>query len=90
MTLIALAGILLFVAAYAQWQTASFVRGESRALALRLLLVLLGTAVGIVAGRTWSGSSVEPGTMFLIGFGLVHVPAAAILFLKHHRGEGQS
>jgi hypothetical protein len=59
-------------------------------MALRLLLVGLGTAVGILAGRAWAGGSVAPGTMFLIGFGLVHVPAAAILFLKQQRGEGQS
>jgi hypothetical protein len=27
---------------------------------------------------------------FLAGFGMVHFPAALILFFKHYRGEGRS
>lgn len=90
MTLIVFAGLLLGIAAYAQWQLPHFVLQESRALAVRLLLVFLGVAVGITMGRTWPGPDAVPASLFFIGFGLVHVPAALILFLKRQRGEGRT
>lgn len=90
MTLIGFAGLLLGIAAYAQWQLPHFVLQESRALAVRLLLVFLGVAVGIMMGRTWPGPDAVPAPLFFIGFGLVHVPAALILFLKRQRGEGRT
>lgn len=90
MTLIASAGFLLAIAAYAQWQIPNFVAQESRSLALRLLLVFLGVAVGIMMGRTWPTPDPVPPAMFFIGFGLVHVPAALILFFKRQRGEGRT
>lgn len=90
MILIAIAVLLLVIAGYAQWQIEGFVLDEARALAIRMLLVLLGIAVGIVFARTSLGSDAAPAAVFFIGFGLVHVPAAAILFLKRQRGEGRT
>jgi hypothetical protein len=90
MLLIAIAVLLLVVAGYAQWQTENFVLDRARAMGIRMLLVLLGIAVGIVFARTTLGSDAEPAAVFFIGFGLVHLPAAAILFLKRQRGEGRT
>lgn len=90
MTLIAFAAVLVAIAAYAQWQIPHFVLQESRSLALRLLLVFLGVAVGVMMGRTWPGPGPVPPAMFFVGFGLVHVPAALILYLKRQRGEGRT
>ena len=90
MVMVFIAGVLLGIAAYAQWQIPDFVLEESNSLALRLLLVGLGVAVGFMLVRTWTGGSVPPAALFFAGFGLVHVPAALILFLKGRRGEGRS
>ncbi len=90
MLMVLLAGLLLGVAAYAQWQIPDFVLRESTSLALRLLLVGLGVAIGFTMVRTWTGGGVPQAAVFFTGFGLVHVPAALILFLKRRRGEGKS
>lgn len=91
MILIIIAAFLLAIAAYVQWQIENFVLEESRALAMRMVLVLLGIAVGIVFARASAAlATYTSAPIFFIGFGLVHVPAAAILFLKRQRGEGRT
>ena len=80
----------LFAAAYAQVTLRNFVADPRRLRGLRLLLLGLGIAIG------WLGASIgilqgaPPGALFFIGFGLVHVPAACVLFLKARRGERRS
>jgi putative effector of murein hydrolase LrgA (UPF0299 family) len=90
MTLIAFAVFLLGIAAYAQWRIADFVLDEAQALLLRMLLLFLGVAVGVMLARTWLQSAAAPAAIFFTGFGLVHLPAAIILFLKGQRGEGRT
>ena len=90
MIMIFIAGVLLGIAAYAQWQIPDFVLQESSSLALRFLLVGLGVAIGFMLVRTWTGGGVPLAALFFAGFGLVHVPAALILFFKRRRGEGRS
>ena len=90
MTLIVVAAVLLGIAAYAQWQIASFVLDEAHALVLRMLLLFLGVAVGVMLARTWLLADAEPAAIFFAGFGLVHLPAALILYLKGQRGEGRT
>jgi hypothetical protein len=86
----AVAILLLLAAAYAQVMAQGFVANPGSLWGLRLLLLGLGIAIG------WLGASIgilqgaPPGALFFIGFGLVHVPAACVLFLKARRGERRS
>lgn len=74
---------------YAQMQIPAFTDSPGKVVAARGILVLVGIGFG------WVGASYVAGEMprimvFLIGFGLVHLPAALILFMKGQRGEGRS
>lgn len=80
-----LGGLLpLLAAAYAHLRLSRDVprlrdRWTSRAL-------LLGVAIAFgatMAGYYFGGNAVQRGLVFLGAFGITHVPAAAILFLKH-------
>jgi hypothetical protein len=84
-----LAGLLLAVAVYAQHRVAFYTAGARKAAVTRAVLA----AVGILAGWV-SAAYAPPGAptilAFVQGFGVVHVPAALILFLKRARHEGPS
>ena len=87
--LISLVVVLLAVATYAQLRIAAFTRGAGRILLTRLLLLVVGVGFG------WELSAgVEGGferlLVLLAGLGIVHVPAAIILFIKQRRGAGKS
>ncbi|MGV3654503.1 MAG: hypothetical protein ACO1N5_09800 [Noviherbaspirillum sp.] len=76
-------------AIYAHIQIPAFTDSPGKILAVRGILVLVGIGFG------WVGASYVTGELsriiaFLIGFGLVHLPAALILFMKGQRGEGRS
>ena len=88
--LIASALLLLVVPAYAQWQLPYFTKGTGKVWLVRLLLVAAGAAAGYaIVGRT-PRPGIDAVALFLIGFALVHAPAAIVLFLKRLREEGQS
>jgi hypothetical protein len=80
---------LLAAAVYAQYRI-PFHTVVSRVALLRSVLALVGAAFGyVVAAR----SGLQDGAAvltFFAGFGVVHVPAAAILFFKRARQEGRS
>jgi hypothetical protein len=58
---------------------------------LRGILIAVGIAFGYVTTSFYVQADGIRGLLaFLGGFGLVHVPAAFILFLKRQRGEGKS
>lgn len=83
------AGLLLLIVAYAHRQIGIFTQGSANILVARLLLLVVGGVFG------WLGAVGESGELhtllrFLIGFGIVHIPAAVILFIKHQRGAGKS
>jgi len=85
-----LAALLLCgVAAFAQWRIANFTATPGRRWLTRAVLLTLGVAVGLVCMRDLpsDGSPIVP---FLLGFGVVHVPAALVLLLKQLRGEQPS
>ena len=84
-----LAALHLAAAVYAQRHLSSFVAGERRGLALRILLIVTGIAVGALALMYATQPHVAV-LAFLSGFGAVHVPAAVILFLKRARGAAKS
>lgn len=53
--------------------------------ALRIMLVLVGIAFGVVATAVYLKEMEPDWLVFLAGFGVVHVPAAVIVFLKRQR-----
>jgi hypothetical protein len=86
---IAVAVLLLTAAGYAQYRIPYHTAGAKVALT-RGMLILVGIGFGYVgaAGADAPGGIVF--LLFLIGFGLVHTPAAIILFIKRERGAGRS
>lgn len=81
---------VLFLAAtgYAQQKIPLFTKG-SRVLLTRAGLVLVGIGFGLAASAPIEDRLLQLLT-FVAGFGLVHVPAAIILFIKGRRTEGIS
>jgi hypothetical protein len=51
--------------------------------------VLVGVAFGLLGTADFKERSLQL-LAFVIGFGLVHLPAAVILFVKGRRGAGRS
>lgn len=84
-----LALLLVTAAVYVQNQVPVFTRGRARIMVTRMILVLVGVAFGFTGAGYVSGYLPQL-LAFLIGFGLVHVPAAIVLFIKGKRGEGKS
>jgi hypothetical protein len=84
-----LAVLLLIVAAYAQLQVPRYTADAAQARITRIVLLSVGIALGAVSAAILAEA---PAALlaFAIGFGVVHVPAAAILLLKRARGAGRS
>lgn len=75
-------------AVYAQWRMPFHTATARHALISRLILLVVGVAFGFVMATTYSDVRGWPSlVVFLAGFGLVHVPAAAILFLKRQQAK---
>jgi hypothetical protein len=89
-TLALLTAVLLFAAAYAQLRIPRFEATRSGLLLTRGILLLVGIAFGLVSASYYAALGLPSALVFLSGFGLVHVPAAFILFLKRRRGESPS
>lgn len=83
-----LALVLLTVALYAQWRIGAHTRGTARIVATRLFLALVAAAFGWTVSA--GAADAERLLVFLAGFGMVHVPAAVILFIKRRRGSGRT
>lgn len=82
--------ILLGLAAYAQYAIPAHTAGSGRTALTRSLLAAIGVALGFVSAAVFFDDPPLSLLAFLAGFGLVHFPAALILFFKHYRGEGRS
>jgi len=84
------AALLFCVALFAQWRIAYFTRGAGRRWTARLILALLGAAIGFTLVRYSDRPLAENVALFMLGFSVVHVPAAIILALKGWRREKPS
>jgi hypothetical protein len=87
--MIIVAAVLLFLTVYVHRQIAVFTLGSANIFIARMVLLVVGALFG------WIGAAAEADTLrqilrFAIGFGIVHVPAAVILFIKGQRGAGKS
>jgi hypothetical protein len=83
------AAVLLPFAAYAQYSIPAHT-AASRVLGTRAMLAGIGIALGFVTTLAYPEDPVLAVLGFLAAFGMVHFPAALILFFKHYRGEGKS
>jgi hypothetical protein len=84
------AALLFCVALFAQWRIAYFTRSATRRWTGRLILAVLGAAIGYTLVRYSDRPLAENAALFMLGFSLVHVPAAIILALKGWRRERPS
>lgn len=85
-TLFILTVFTLAAAAYAQWRLPFHTATPASCWSARLLLLGTGLAFGFVMAQYYLGAEGFAWLLaFLIGLGLVHVPAAFILFLKRLR-----
>ena len=80
---------LCAVAAFAQWRVGDFTSTRARTWLTRAILATLGLGVGLASMRAMQAMG-DATVWFLIGFGVVHVPAALVLLLKGLRGEQPS
>lgn len=83
------AAALLAIALYAQYRIPFHTAGRRKIALTRMVLAVIGVLLGIVAA-TFAPDRQTAMVAFLQGFGVVHVPAAFILFLKRARREGRS
>jgi hypothetical protein len=78
---------LLLVVAYAQYRLPFHTRTRRSAWVARTVLVLVGLAFGGVWALAYDHRPGLEGVLaLLMGFGIVHVPAAVILWIKRQRG----
>jgi hypothetical protein len=84
-----LALLLLMAAAYAHRQIPVYTKGRTRIIIARAILLLAGTGFGMT-GAAYAYGRLPQLIAFLIGFGMVHIPAAIILFIKNKRGAEKS
>ena len=88
--LLAIGALLLLTAAgYVHHRLPRQIRGRANTLLTRAVLLRVGGGIGTYCAR-YALTRPDAVLAFLNGLGLVHVPAAAILFLKRMRGEGRT
>ena len=86
-----LAALLVAATAYAQFQIERYTAGKGKSWLTRALLLAVGIALGYVMWKSEGPLHGPSGLLlFLIGLGLVHLPASFILFIKQLRGSGGS
>ena len=87
--MIIVAAVLLFLAIYVHRQIAVFTLGSANVFIIRMVLLVIGALFGWIGAAT-EAEALRQVLRFAIGFGIVHVPAAVILFIKGQRGAGKS
>jgi hypothetical protein len=78
------------IAAYAQYQVPRFTAGSRKVMLTRAVLIAVGVAFGYLSAASFPNDLSSALPAFVIGFGIVHFPAAFILFVKRERGSGRS
>jgi hypothetical protein len=78
----------LAIAGFAHRHLGSHVPGGgARLVLLRVFLLVSGAVFGYAAASAFRAQGLYFLLVFLAGFGLVHVPAATILFIKDERAK---
>ena len=84
-----LAALFLAAARYAQMRLVDFTATPGKLWLVRSVLIATGIGCGYVGAAMYREPLAQV-LAFLIGFGVVHLPASAILLMKGLRGEGPS
>ena len=79
----------LAAAGYAQMRLSQLTASLDRTPMTCSVLLVIGIAVGYLSARLF-GDPLRFMLAFVLGLGVVHLPAACILLLKAKRGEGRS
>jgi hypothetical protein len=83
------AALALAATVYVQLQLQRFTASALRLTLARTILFAVGLGCGYVGAQMYR--ELLPSVLaFIIGFGVVHLPATGILFLKGQRGERPS
>ena len=89
-SLFIVAFLLLALAAYAHLQIPRYTAGSGNTMLSRAVLAITGTGLGFATAMVYPGDPLRTLLAFLIGFGIVHFPAAVILLIKRARHSGKS
>jgi ABC-type uncharacterized transport system permease subunit len=90
LVLLLLAVLAVLTAGFVHLRLRAFTSSALKTSLARLVLIAVGIGCGYIAVRMYRGDAVSGALGFMIGFGVVHLPAACILLLKRARGEGPS
>lgn len=82
-------GAALAAAAYAHYRIPYHTTHQRRAFA-HLTLIIVGCAFGWVTTQRYMATGFIEALIFLSAFGAIHIPAAAILFIKSQGKAGKS
>jgi hypothetical protein len=88
-TALVLAAVLLPLTVYAQANVGRYTAAPAAAALARGMLLAVGGALGYIATHV-AETPVLALLYFAIGLGMVHVPAAFIIFMKRASGAGKS
>ncbi|BBP99752.1 hypothetical protein BSFA1_48810 [Burkholderia sp. SFA1] len=83
------AALMGVVVCYTHYEIPSFTRGLGKRRTAHLVLIVVALAFGAMGAATLD-LPMPAWLVFVLGFGTVHVPAAAILALKRLGGAGMS
>ena len=83
------AALVMAAAAYVQLRLPQFTATPLRLVLARSILLVVGLGCGYVGAQMYRDLPASV-LAFIIGFGVVHLPATGILFLKRQRGEKPS
>lgn len=87
--MLSLAVLCTALAGYAQYRLSRHIRGGRNIVLTRIILIVVGCIVGSLFAASYPLGTGQL-LALLIGFGAVHAPAAAILFLKSAGRMGKS
>ena len=83
------AALIGVIVCYAHYEIPGFTLGARKRITAHLVLIVVGFAFGAMGAYTLT-LPIPAWLVLLLGFGAVHVPAAAILALKRLKGSGMS
>ena len=88
--LLPVCAVLIAAALYAHTRISRFTAGPRKATTAHAILIVVGIAAGTVGALIYRAEPLLALLSLLIGFGVVHVPAAIILFLKQQGHSGKT
>ena len=88
--LLIVATLMVASIGYAQFKLQQHTASLSAGLITRAILIVTGGALGYIYALQYPDDRTAAILAFLVGLGMVHIPAAIILFVKQQRRSGKS